>query len=171
MTLSAITVRKAEPEDAGAIQSILRAAFPSAAEARLVTLLEQQTDPLISLVAEVEGSLEGHILFSPVTLETSGVRIMGLGPMAVAPSLQRRGIGSALVRAGLAACGEAGQVGVVVLGHPDYYPRFGFKHACSFGLECEFDVPPEVFMAMELDPGALRPYRGVVRYHPAFRSV
>ena len=98
----------------------------------------------------------GHCLFSPVTFdaERDGHTIAGLGPMAVAPAVQRRGIGTLLVRHGLAAGRDAGIAGVVALGHPAYYPRFGFVPASRFGIRCTFAVPDEVFMAIELEAGA-----------------
>ena len=97
--------------------------------------------------------------------------MMGLAPMAVAPARQRGGIGSALVRAGLERCREMGAAAVVVLGHPDFYPRFGFLPAARLGLSCEYDVPAEAFMAMELEPNGLRGAAGIVSYHPAFAGV
>jgi len=97
--------------------------------------------------------------------------MMGLAPMGMAPEFQRRGIRSALVRAGLERCRELGFSGVVVLGHPGYYPRFGFQPAARCGLGCEYEVPEEVFMAMELQPGALGRASGTVRYHSAFRNL
>ena len=97
--------------------------------------------------------------------------LVGLAPMAVAPGHQRKGIGSHLVREGLARCRAAGVAGVVVLGHAEYYPRFGFVPAQQFGLRCEYDVPADVFMALELTQGALRGVSGLVRYHAAFAAV
>ena len=114
----------------------------------------------------------GHILFSPVTVEhSSKPALVGLAPMAVAPGYQRQGIGSALVREGLARCRAAGVEGVVVLGHVEDYPRFGFVPAAQFGLRCEYDVPADVFMALELSPGAFSDVSGLVRYHQAFGKV
>jgi putative acetyltransferase len=111
-------------------------------------------------------------MFSPITLEgQSGVTMMGLAPMAVAPASQRRGIGSALVRAGLEACRQIGCGAVVVLGHPGFYPRFGFVPALRFRIRSDYDVPDDVFMALELQPDALRGRSGVVRYHAAFASL
>ncbi len=96
---------------------------------------------------------------------------MGLAPMAVAPMHQKKGTGSALVQAGLDQCRQLDFVAVVVLGHPEYYPRFGFSPASQFGIGSEYDVPEEVFMAMELQPDALSRKTGRVRYHPAFKEV
>jgi putative acetyltransferase len=107
-------------------------------------------------------------MFSPVLLAGhSALKIMGLAPMAVLPEHQRTGIGSALVRAGLEACSDLGYGAVVVLGHPEYYPRFGFKPSTRFGIGCEYEVPEEVFMAIELQPGYLATASGKVQYHEA----
>lgn len=95
--------------------------------------------------------------------------VMGLGPMAVAPAFQRRGIGSLLVRAGLQECASRGCDAVVVLGHPEFYPRFRFRPASAFQLRCEFDVPDEAFMALELRPGSIA-RGGLVRYRPEFHD-
>jgi putative acetyltransferase len=142
-------------------------------EADLADALRVHVDPAISLVAEDEadGAIVGHILFSPVTPgDGSPIRIAGLAPMAVLPARQRGGIGSQLVSSGLAHCRERGFVAAVVLGHAAYYPRFGFRPASTFGLRCEYDVPDEVFMALELEPGALAGLSGTVRYHPVFAT-
>jgi putative acetyltransferase len=111
-------------------------------------------------------------MFSPVSLSGhTALKIMGLAPMAVAPEHQRKGIGSALVRAGLEQCKQLGIGAVVVLGHPTYYPRFGFLSSTSFGIGCEYEVPEEVFMVVELEAGFLRGASGKVKYHTAFSNV
>lgn len=167
----ALIVRAEQPADRQAIFAVNAAAFETAAEAQLVALLREQAHPLISLVAEQAGRAVGHIVFSPVTADQhGGLFLMGLGPMAVLPAQQRKGIGSALVRAGLKRCRESRVQAVVVLGHPHFYPRFGFEPASGFGLRCEYDVPDEVFMAMELQTGILDGVSGLVRYHAAFAS-
>ena len=96
---------------------------------------------------------------------------MGLAPMAVLPEEQRRGIGSALVRAGLDECRRLDVSAVIVLGHADYYPRFGFLPAQAFGVTSEYDVPADVFMALELKAGALGTCAGLARYHAAFKNL
>jgi putative acetyltransferase len=123
-------------------------------------------------VADDGGAIVGHILFSPVTVAVdSGGPVLGLAPLAVRPERQREGIGSQLVRAGLAAARERGAEAVVVVGHPGFYPRFGFVPASRFGLRCEYNVADEVFMALELVRDALTGTAGLVRYHPAFADL
>lgn len=167
-----IKIRKERAQDSSAVEQINKAAFETAAESKLVTSLRQQARPFISLVAQSAGNIIGHIMFSPVTLgDESAVKIMGLAPMAVLPEHQRKGIGTELVRVGLDECRKQGFGAVVVLGHPDYYPRFGFVPAIGFGIGCEYDVPENVFMAIELQPGYLNNQQGKVKYHEAFESV
>ncbi len=162
-------VRRERTGDAAAIHHVNQEAFANPAEARIVDLVRAQAEPIISLVAEEDGEVAGHILFSPVTLvPRTDILIMGLAPMAVLPHRQRQGIGSALVEAGLKECRALGAVGVVVVGHPEFYPRFGFAPASQLGLKCEFAVRDEVWMAMELVNDALRIPGGMIRYHRAF---
>lgn len=162
-------VRGEEPRDWAAVHALNVAAFGSAAEADLVDTLRQQVTPIISLVAEQDEMIVGHIMFSPVALTGhADLKLMGLAPMAVAPVHQRKGAGSALVRAGLARCNELDFGAIVVLGHPGYYPRFGFAPAAQFGIGCEFAAPPQAFMIVELETGYLRGRSGTIRYHSAF---
>lgn len=128
---------------------------------------------VVSLVAEEGERIVGHIAFSPVRIEpeAAAFRGVGLGPMAVIPELQRRGIGSLLVWEGLARCRARHLDYVVVLGHPHYYPRFGFAPASRFGIRCEWEVPDDVFMAIELHAGALRGITGTAQYEPEFNDV
>ena len=162
-------IRTELPDDRDEIRNVHLHAFDTDAEARLVDQLRDTGIDLISLVAEEQGLIIGHILFSPVTLDGS-VRIAGLAPMAVLPDWQRKGVGTRLVNEGLQACGEAGYEAVVVLGHPDYYPRFGFVPSAAFGIDSEYDVPPEVFMVKELREGILNGNPGTARYHPVFNE-
>ncbi len=163
-----VEVRKERPSDADAVRAVNLGAFETDLEARLVDRIRETSDA-VSLVAVTNGAVVGHILFTPVSVESGdGARVMGLAPMAVAPDFQRKGIGSMLVRVGLDACRQRGAGAVVVLGHPEYYPRFGFRDAGHFGLRSEFDVPEGVFMALELVGGALQSFSGMVHYHPAF---
>jgi putative acetyltransferase len=164
-----LLIRPETASDIVAIRAVNEAAFEGAAEADIVDALRGDADPFISLVAEREGEIVGHICFSPVTIGDSGhVGYVGLGPMAVRPDVQRRGIGSALVVAGLDECRRRGQTLVVVVGHPEFYPRFGFHPASRLGLTCEYDVPDDVFMVFPL--AGESPAGGIVRYHAAFGS-
>ena len=165
-------IRSEVERDGAAVYALNASAFGGPAEAALVDLLRVQAQPLISLVAEDGGSVVGHIMFSPV--ELSGhpeLRLMGLAPMAVAASHQRRGIGTALVRAGLEQCRDLDVDAVFVLGHPGYYPRFGFSPAAALGIRSDYDVPDDTFMVLELDMGCLNGTSGTVTYHEAFRNV
>ncbi len=165
-------IRQEDRADRAAVHAVNRAAFGTSAEAHLVDLLRPKAGKLVSLVAEVDDTVVGHVLFSPVSLSAhDNLNIMGLGPMAVAPDHQRKGIGSALVREGLEQCKQLGCQAVVVLGHAEYYPRFGFVPAARYAIRSEFDVPEDVFMIAELVAGALRGASGVVRYDEAFGSV
>jgi len=166
-------IRSESPEDHPAVRRVLELAFGSSSEADLVDALRDQAYPHISLIAEAEGEIVGHIFFSPVSIESpeGSFAAMGLAPMAVLPDYQNKGIGSELVRAGLNECRRIGHEVIVVLGHPKYYPRFGFGPASTKGIRSEYDVPDDVFMVAELTPGALRRRKGLVKYHPAFSSV
>jgi putative acetyltransferase len=166
-----MTIRPERLSDIEAIRAVNRAAFDTGTEATLVDRLREEVSPIVSLVADDEGKICGHILFSFVALADDSLRIMGLAPMAVVPDRQRQGIGSMLVRTGLHACRELDVQAVVVLGHAAYYPRFGFRPASQLGIRGEYDVPDDVFMALELEPGALLGKSGVVRYHSAFSEV
>jgi putative acetyltransferase len=164
-----MVIRSERPGDWEAVRAINLTAFDTAAEANLVDDLRKTADPLVSLVAIEESEIVGHILFSPVSLAGAPeLRLMGLAPMAVAPARQRQGIGAALVSAGLERCRVLGIDAVVVLGHPDYYPRFGFTEAVTRGLASEYDVPPEYFLIQELNEGCLSDRAGTIAYHPAF---
>jgi putative acetyltransferase len=164
-----ITIRTETAGDIPAIRQVNELAFGQPDEAHLVDALRSAAHPHISLVAECRGQSVGHIFFSPVTLgaEDAAFPIFGLAPMAVLPEYQKQGIGSRLVREGLKECQRIGCDVVVVVGHPEYYPRFGFVPASQKGLRCEYSVPDEAFMVAELKPNALRG-RGLLRYRPEF---
>lgn len=165
-------IRDEEERDLAAVRRLNAAAFGTPAEAKLVDALRQQARPVVSLVAEENQAIVGHIMFSPVVLSSHPeLKIMGLAPMAVSPQHQRQGIGSALVRAGLEQCRKLGSGAVVVLGHPGYYPRFGFVPAGRMGIGCEYEVPADVFMLVELEPDYLRNASGTIKYDPAFANV
>ena len=167
-----VLVRAETINDRDAVYAVNVSAFETSAEAELVNALRAQAQPIVSLVAEENGEVVGHIMFSPVSLsEHPNLKMMGLAPMAVTRDCQRKGIGSALVRAGLEQCKQLGIAAVVVLGHPEYYPRFGFVPSSRFGIDSEFDVPDDVFMAVELRPEALSGVTGRVEYHTAFGDL
>ncbi len=168
-----IHIREERAADRDAVWMVHSEAFEREAEADLVNVLRKSGVHGISLVAE-EGSLVvGHILFSPVELvpHDPDVRLAGLAPMAVRPALQNKGIGSLLVTEGLKRCLAQGYDAVVVLGHPEYYPRFGFSSSIKYGIRSEYPVPEEVFMIRELRVNSLAGVSGTVRYHEAFGSV
>jgi putative acetyltransferase len=130
-------------------------------------------DPRLSLVGLRNDQVVGHILFSPIDIlnDRGDVSALALAPMAVRPAFQRQGIGSALVTTGLEVCRRAGHRIVVVLGHADYYPRFGFSPAGQHGVRCPFDVPDEVFMVLSLVDGGLDDVAGIVRYSAPFSDL
>jgi len=167
-----VLIRPEGQDDRAAVHALNSRAFASAAEATLVEALRKRAQPAISLVVEHEQEIIGHITFSPVSLSGHpDLQIMGLAPMAVAPEHQRMGVGSALVRAGLEQCKRLGFGAVVVLGHPEYYPRFGFVPSTRFHIGSEYNAPEDAFMAMELLPGYLHQRAGTIRYHAAFADV
>lgn len=173
--MAAVLIRAEEPADAAAVRAVNELAFEQPIEADLVDALRAAGKAVVALVAVAGGRVVGHILFSEVRIEPdaggAAAVAAGLAPMAVLPELQRRGIGSRLVEAGLARCREAGYGASIVLGHPDYYPRFGYVPASRFGVRSTYDVPDEVFMAQELRPGALAAAAGLARYAPEFDAA
>ncbi|HEU0113267.1 MAG TPA: N-acetyltransferase [Thermomicrobiales bacterium] len=167
-------IRESRQDDFAAIHYVHNQAFDRPDEARLVAKLQASGAATVSLVAVVDGQVVGHILFSPVEIVMEGdakpMRAAGLAPLAVLPAWQRRGIGSQLARQGLAACRDAGFDGVVVLGDPAFYGRFGFRRASEFGLGNQYGVDDE-FMAIGLRSGALAGVAGVVQYLPEFSEI
>jgi putative acetyltransferase len=163
-----VIVRLETPNDLPAIHSVNEAAFGQREEADLVDNLRSAGVVLVSLVAEVNTRIVGHILFSRMSVETADGSILAaaLAPVAVLPEHQRRRIGERLIREGLNMLREQGEHIAIVVGHPDYYPRFGFSTEKAHCLESPF--PAEAFMAIELSPGALDGVQGKVRYPAAF---
>jgi putative acetyltransferase len=162
-------VRAESADDYGGIRQVNEAAFGTSEEADLIDALRTGGDVLVSLVAELERRIIGHILFSRMSIDTKTAAIpaVALGPIAVAPLYQRQGVGGRLIERGLRELRSVGERIVIVLGHPTYYPRFGFSSERARSLEHPF--PPEAFMALELTPGAVDGVSGRVRYPPAFR--
>lgn len=169
---TALMIRPESIADHEAIRQVNRFAFAQDAEARLVDALRNGGYVRVSLVAESAGQIVGHILLSavPITTEAGPVPALALAPMAVLPALQRQGIGSALIRHGLEACREHRHRIVIVLGYPEYYPRFGFSAKLAEPLSSPFGGG-EAFMALELAPGALAGVVGKVQYPPPFNDV
>ena len=167
-------IRAEAPEDVKAVREINELAFQQPDEAAIVDRLRQEVEGLLSLVAMEEDLVVGHILFSPVAVETGAGQVagMGLAPMAVHPLRQRQGIGSALVRRGLGEVRATGCPFVAVLGHPEYYPRFGFERASHHGLQCQWEeVPDEAFMVIVFDLAAMEEVHGVLHYADVFSEA
>lgn len=166
-------IRFETPEDIPAIHRVNQLAFGRVNEADLVNRLRREDTVILSLVAVQDEQVVGHVLITPVTVQSddSQWQAVALGPMAVLPSHQKRGIGSALIRAAFEELKRLGHFVVIVIGHPEYYPRLGFVPSRPLGIRWEIDVPEEVFMVAELKEGALKGRAGVVRYHPAFNGV
>ena len=164
-----IEIRQESESDAPAIWSVQEQAFNEEDEAKVVDMLRASDNIVLSLVAVAAGRVVGHVLFSPVTVESSPAdsRWVALGPIGVLPDYQGRGIGSLLVREGLELCRLQGCDGVVLLGAPAYYGRFGFVPASGYGLTCVYGGGP-AFQVIELRQGALEQITGAVRFAPEF---
>jgi len=164
-----IEIRQERPDDVAAIREINRLAFGQDQEANIVEALRSNDALLLSLVAALDRRIVGHIAYSPVVAD--GLAGAGLGPMAVLPECQRQGIGCALVDTGNARLRGAGCPFIVVVGHPDFYPRFGFRTGSSCGLTCEWDLPDGVFMALVLDQSKMRGVSALAKYRQEFSTV
>jgi putative acetyltransferase len=164
-----LRIRHETAADAGAIREVVRRAFGRDDEASLVDALRADSYSRFSLVAEVDDEVVGHVLFSELLIqsESSITSALALAPVAVLPERQRQGIGSELIRRGLETCRAQSHGIVVVLGHPQFYQRFGFSSALAAGLHCAFSGKPS-FMALELVAGALAGLSGKVAYPPPF---
>jgi putative acetyltransferase len=167
-TESRLVVKDENPCHREQVRKVSEAAFGRSDEADLIDRLRADGAVLLSLVAELDGQVVGHILFSRMTVETAhgSVAAVSLAPMAILPGHQGRQIGSQLVRLGLSGLRDRGERIVIVLGHEHYYPRFGFSSELARCLVSPF--PPEAFMALELSEGALAGVHGAVQYPPAF---
>ncbi|MBW2003311.1 MAG: N-acetyltransferase [Deltaproteobacteria bacterium] len=166
-----ITIREEQHQDRNAIREVNIQAFGQNQEADLVDKIRLSCNDLISLVALIQNTIVGHICFSPVTIETKAkktIRGMGLAPMAVLPAFQRQGVGTELVRGGIARVRKKGFPFIIVLGHASYYPRFGFEPASRYEIRCEWDVPDSAFMILLLDESQMRESAGLARYLPEF---
>ncbi|CAB1055923.1 Acetyltransferase, GNAT family [Olavius sp. associated proteobacterium Delta 1] len=169
-----VEVRIEQPDDIDAVRLVNDQAFGQPDEGRIVDKLRNSCEEIISLVAISKNQIVGHILFSPVTIDNKGSVIegMGLAPMAVLPEFQNRGIGSELATEGLRLIKRMKCPFVIVLGHDQYYPRFGFQTASKYGLQCQWDgVPDEVFMVLILNASTMNDVSGVVRYRYEFNEA
>lgn len=169
-----LIIREETAQDLAGITRVNELAFDRSGEARAVIDLRVRGAITLSLVAIIAEQVVGHLLFSPVNIRSaagnSDARVVGLGPLAVLPAYQSRGIGSKLCSAGLEECAQRGFAAVFVLGHPAYYPRFGFKPAGQLGFTCQWDVPEEAFMVKIFERRALAG-GGVVYYAPEFNGL
>ncbi len=167
--VSKIEIRDERPGDVAAIRDVNRLAFSQDEEGRIVEALRANGAATLSLVAIDNGVVIGHIIFSPVFV--GAVQGVGLGPMAVHPTYQRRGIGSRLVEAGLERLRSEGCPFIVLVGHPEFYPRFGFERAAGYGLTCQWPVPDEFFLVKVLDSKVMDRLRGEARYRDEFAGA
>jgi len=166
-----IEIREELPEDGPAVRTVNEEAFGQPEEASVVEKIRANCPDVLSLVALDEGEIVGHILFSPATIETDQglVEGMGLAPMAVQPDHQRQGIGSALVRRGIDLLAGRACPFVIVLGHQEFYPRFGFERACTYDLQSQWEgVPDEAFLILFFDKRLKTQAGGIARYRDEF---
>lgn len=168
-----VLIRQQQTADIPRIREVNIQAFRQPEEADLVDTLRKRCQEILELVALCGDEVVGHILFSPATIACRERTVTGaaLGPMAVAPRHQRQGIGTELVKNGVSILRERGCPFLVVIGHPAFYPRFGFRPASQFGVHCDWDVPDAVFMLMVLAAEEMQGVKGRVTYRPEFSQV
>jgi putative acetyltransferase len=168
-------VRQETDKDYRGITNVNNLGFGQKNEGQLILKLRKTRKfiPGLSLVAEIEGRIVGHILFYPIEIKSDDQVFpsLALAPMAVLPEYQKQGIGSRLVEEGLKKARQLGSKSVIVLGHAAYYPRFGFEPAGKWGIRPPFEVPDAVFMALELVRDGLKDIQGTVEYPPEFNEV
>lgn len=166
-----IQIRKETREDYESIDEVNRQAFEQEFEGQMIRKIREGKNfiPELSLVASDETDIMGHILFSKIKIQgEKEYETLALAPIAVKPQYQQKGIGKKLVRAGLKKAKDLGFGSVIVLGHSDYFPQFGFQKASQWKIKCSFDVPDEAFMAIQLIPGDLEDKSGTVIYPKEF---
>lgn len=169
-----ILVRKEEEKDYKKIYEVNKLAFGQENESKLIEKIRKGKNfiPDLSLVAEIGNKIVGHIMFSKIIIVGSSVfETLALAPMAVIPAFQKQGIGSELIKKGMAKAKEIGFDSIIVLGHRDYYPKFGFERASKWNIKCPFEFPDEAFMAIELTEKALENKAGTVKYPNEFLEV
>jgi putative acetyltransferase len=165
-----IEIREERASDVAAVRDLNTRAFGQEQEANIVDALRSSGAAALSLVAIAAGSLVGHIMYSPITIDGK-LTGAALGPMAVLPEYQRGGVGSELVKTGNERLKRDGCPFIVVLGHAEYYPRFGFEPASAHGVSCEWNVPDNVFMLLILDEEKMRGVSGLAEYRHEFSTV
>jgi len=164
-----IKIRPEEPGDIAAIRDVNHRAFGQDQEGNIVDALRANGGALLSLVAVKQDRVVGHIMYSPARV--GSVHGAALGPIAVAPDEQRHGIGTRLVEAGNDRLARDGCPFVVVVGHANFYPRFGFRPASIYGITCEWEVPDEAFMVLTLDHSKMNDVSGLAQYRPEFSTT
>jgi putative acetyltransferase len=166
-------IREETAEDISGIREVNKAAFETDGEADIVDLLREKKKFIFSLVAEIDEQIVGHILFTPASIvyKDDNFDAAGLAPMAVLPGYQKSGIGKALVNKGLELLRDTVYDVIIVLGHPEYYPKFGFELASKYGIIYEHEVPDEAFMVLELKEGVLKHIQGIAKYQPEFSEL
>ncbi len=165
-------IRSEAPADIMPIDNLLKTVFDTEAEAELVMRLRENGKRTLSLVAcNDEGELVGHLFFSPVMLDGEDHNWQGLAPMAIKPEYQRQGIGLAMLEEAKQTLAELGYPVIVVLGHPEYYPKVGFAPAAPQGIQCPWPVPEEAFMVLEVVPGAIGEKSGMISYSEEFNAL
>lgn len=164
-----IDVREEHPEDEAAIRAVNDQAFGQDLEGRIVDALRSNGVVKLSLVATHDDQIVGHIMFSPASIDGM-VQGAALGPMAVVPAAQGQGVGSRLVQAGIKQLEKSGCPFIIVLGHADYYPRFGFQPASARGIACKWEVPDEAFMILVFDEKQLEGATGMAQYRNEFST-
>ena len=173
MLLKEVVVRAEQAQDIPGVREVNQSAFGQPQEGRIVDALRDACRDVLSLVAVYRERVIGHILFSPVSIamQERTVTGMGLAPMSVLPEFQKKGIGTTLVRTGIFSLRARACPFIIVLGHPQYYPRFGFEKASVYHIESEWDVPEEAFMIMVLDDIAMKGVQGTACYRPEFAEA
>lgn len=169
-----LKIRKEKKGDESQIHKVNELAFGQPEEANIVDALRETCPEGISLVAELNNEIVGHILFTPAVIESDTILIkgMGLAPMSVLPDYQNQGIGSQLVKEGLKIMKENGTPFIIVLGHPNYYPRFGFVKASKNQIKSEYEgVPEEAFMIIIFDEQNMRGISGIAKYRKEFDAA
>ena len=165
-----VEIREEKLGDIAAVRELTRRAFGQDQESNIVDALRTNGAALLSLVATANGQVVGHIMFSPLTV-AENVNAVALGPMTVAPEYQRQGIGTKLIEAGNRKIKDAGYPFIIVVGHAEYYPRFGFRPAREHGIKCEWDVPDDAFMVLILDQPKMQGVSGSAKYRDEFSTV